>query len=74
MVAAFAYTLILGKPIVFYLGILTYLSFLFTATLGYFYFTGKPILPFKWHPRMAATSLILGLIHGALAASIYFNY
>lgn len=71
--ADFAYYSILGKPLVFYLGILTYFSFLFTASLGYFFFIGKPLLPFKWHPRMAVTSLILGLIHGVLAASRYFK-
>ncbi|MCL4354138.1 hypothetical protein M1349_01555 [Patescibacteria group bacterium] len=74
MLATLAYYPILGFPLIFYLGILTYISFLFTASVGYFYFTGRPILPFKWHPRMAVISLILGLIHGALAASAYFNY
>lgn len=73
MIVDFAYSPILGKPLVFYLGILTYLSFLFTAVLGYSFFKGRPILPFKWHPRIAITSLILGLIHGLLAASIYFK-
>lgn len=72
MIETIAYLSILGKPLVFHLGILTYLSFLFTATLGYFFFIGKPILPFKWHPRMAVTSLVLGFLHGFLAASVYF--
>lgn len=70
--ADFAYYLILGKPLVFYLGILTYLSFLSTALLGYFFSIGKPLLPFKWHPRIAILALTLGLIHGLLAVSIYF--
>lgn len=74
MVSLLAYLPILGKPLTFYLGIAAYLSFLFTAVLGYFFYTGRPILPFKWHPRMAVASLILGLIHGILAISIYFNY
>lgn len=74
MIATLAYTTILGKPLVFHLGILTYLAFLSTAILGYCFFIGKPILPFKWHPRLAVTALILGFIHGVMAASIYFNY
>ncbi|MCL5073784.1 MAG: hypothetical protein M1308_23255 [Actinobacteria bacterium] len=74
MVSSFAYFPLLGKPLTFYIGILTYLSFLLTATIGYFQYTGKPLVPFKWHPRIAAASLILGLIHGVLAASVYFHY
>lgn len=74
MIAALAYSLVLGKPIIFYLGILTYLSFSFTALLGYTHYIGKPILPFKWHPIFAVTSLTLGAIHGLLGLSVYFNF
>jgi len=35
MIASIAFTLILGKPIIFYLGIITFLSFCFTATIGF---------------------------------------
>ncbi|MBI2330243.1 hypothetical protein HYU94_02550 [Candidatus Daviesbacteria bacterium] len=74
MITAIAYYLILGKPVIFYLGILTYLSFLFTALLGYTYFKGRPILPFAWHPRFAAVSLILATIHGLLGLSLYLRF
>ncbi|KKR80868.1 MAG: hypothetical protein UU73_C0002G0148 [Candidatus Daviesbacteria bacterium GW2011_GWA1_41_61] len=67
-----AYLSILGKPLIFYLGILTYLLFVFTAILGYSNFRGRPILPFIWHPRIAAAALILATIHGLLALSVYF--
>ena len=74
MISSLAYLMFLGKPVVFYLGILTYLLFLFTAILGYTYFKGKPILPFIWHPRFAAASLILGTIHGLLGLSSYLHF
>lgn len=74
MISSLAYTMFLGKPVIFYLGILTYLSFSFTALLGYTYFKGKPILPFAWHPRFAVTSLALGAVHGFLGLSIYFHF
>lgn len=74
MIANLAYYLILGKPVIFYLGILTYTSFSFTALLGFSYYKGRPILPFAWHPRFAVTSLILGAIHGLLGLSIYLKF
>lgn len=74
MVSALAYFLILGKPLIFYLGILTYLSFALTALSGYMYYHGRPFLPFPWHPRLAAISLILGTIHGLMGFSLYFRF
>lgn len=67
-----AYYLILGKPFVMYLGILTLISFLFTAYIGYTNFKGKAKIPFKWHPVMAAISISLAVIHGILGISLYF--
>jgi len=75
MIQHIAYTLILGKPVVMYMGIITYFSFIFTATIGLLNFKGYGhIIPFKWHPRLAATSLILATIHATLGLSAYFNF
>jgi hypothetical protein len=74
MIASLAYYLILGKPLIFYTGILTYLSFSFTALLGYTHYIGRPLLPFKWHPIFAVTSLILGAIHGLFGLSVYLRF
>ncbi|MFA5872215.1 MAG: hypothetical protein WC858_05890 [Parcubacteria group bacterium] len=74
MVQTIAYTLILGKPVIMYMGILTYLSFIFTATIGYLNFKGNAIIPFKWHPRMAITSITLATLHAILGLSVYFNF
>jgi len=73
MIIKIAYFLIFGKPLIFYTGILTILSFWFTASIGYLNFKGSHAISFKWHPLMAAISILLSIIHGILALSIYFN-
>ncbi|MFA6255937.1 MAG: hypothetical protein WC606_02015 [Candidatus Absconditabacterales bacterium] len=73
MVAKLAYILILGKPLTMYLGILTFLAFSTTATLGFLIHKGYRI-PFKIHPTVAAISLLLAVIHGVLGIAIYFNF
>lgn len=66
MFRSIAYTLILGKPLIMWGGIITLTSFLFTAYISYSNNKGDHRIPFKWHPRMAAVSLILALFHGLL--------
>lgn len=72
MLAKIAYFLILGKPVVFYLGILTILSLLFTAAIGFLNKRGNHMIPLKWHFRMAGITVALSLLHGVLAISAYF--
>jgi hypothetical protein len=74
MVSSIAYYFIFGKPVIFYLGILTFLSFCFTASISILFRRGISYVPFKWHPRMAFISLSLAAIHGFLAISIYFRF
>lgn len=74
MIANIAGTQIFGIALVVYLGIVTYLTFILTAIIGYTNFRGTPILPFKWHPRVAVTALTLATIHGFLALSRYFGF
>ncbi len=71
MLEYITYYQILGKPLIMYLGIFTLSSFLITALIGYTTLRGKPIVPFKWHPRMAAISITLALIHGTLGILAY---
>lgn len=63
---------ILGKPLIMYLGIITLLSFLFTALIAVMNKKGISKINFKWHIRMAVTSIILALIHGILGMLAYF--
>jgi hypothetical protein len=66
MFARIAYYRILGKPLMVWLGIITFLSILFTALIGYLNFIGIHTISFKWHLAMAIISIILAIIHGLL--------
>jgi hypothetical protein len=74
MLTNVTYYLIFGKPLIMYLGILTLLSILLTATVGYLVFSGKakPPINFNTHRYLAYTSITLALIHGALGILAYF--
>ena len=74
MINSFAYILIWGKPLVMYLGLITFLLLLFTATVGALNYKGIRIIPFKWHPFLAATTITVAFIHGLLGLSIFFNF
>lgn len=55
---------ILGKPLILYLGALTLISFLITATIGLRYYRG--LIKFKWHPTMVVISFILAITMGII--------
>ncbi|MEK7598824.1 MAG: hypothetical protein AAB487_03785 [Patescibacteria group bacterium] len=74
MISGLAYTLVFGKPLIMYGGILTFLSLLFTAAISILNRKGVIKIPFKWHPRMAIITIILGAIHAFFGLSIYFNF
>jgi hypothetical protein len=75
MVSQIAYTLVFGKPVIMYLGIITYLSLLFTAFISVSNVKyGIHIIPFKWHPRMAAVTIILATIHAIFGLSAYLDF
>lgn len=74
MLEYITYYQILGKPLIMYLGILTLSSFLFTASIAVLNVKfGIAKIPFKWHPRMAAISITLALIHGTLGILAYIK-
>ncbi len=70
MFTEISYALIFGRPVIMYLGLLTLLSLLTTATLGYLVHHGRA--PFKWHWRSVIVTLSLAAIHGILGVLIYF--
>ena len=72
MLEKITYFLILGKPLIMYSGIITLLSFLFTASIVILNLNGISKIPFKWHPRMAIISITLALIHGLMGILAYF--
>lgn len=74
MISNIALTLFLGKPLVMYGGILTFFLLLFTATIGALNFKEITVIPFKWHPRLAITTIIIAIIHAIFGLSILFNF
>jgi len=66
-----SYAPIFGFPVIMYLGIITFASFLLTAAIGILNFRGVLWIPFRWHPRFAALSIALGIIHGSLGILAY---
>ncbi|MDD5337052.1 MAG: hypothetical protein PHS02_01060 [Candidatus ainarchaeum sp.] len=72
MLQEISYYLIFGKPLIMYLGVATMISLLATATIGFLNYTGRKTIPFKWHPRMAALTIILAVVHGVLGVLLYF--
>lgn len=71
MISQLAYYSILGKPLILYFGILTLLSFLFTAFIGLINYKGYKTIPFKWHPIMAGISITLAIVHAILGLASY---
>ncbi|MDP2708852.1 MAG: hypothetical protein Q8O93_02275 [bacterium] len=74
MINALANTLIFGNPLIMYGGILSLLLLLSTAAVGILNYRGIIIIPFKWHPRLAAATIIIALIHALFGLSFYFNF
>lgn len=71
MLTNISFYLIFGKPLIMYLGITTLLSFLFTASIGYASLYNIKWVSFKWHPKMAAITIFLAVIHGILGIAAY---
>ena len=65
------YFLVFGKPLIMYLGILTLLAFLVTASIAVMNMKGIRTIPFRWHPRCAVVAIFLALVHGSLGILAY---
>lgn len=74
MIAQFAYSIYFGIPVVAYTGMITFLSLLTTAMLGYFSLHGKIQNGFKYHLFSTRMTIVLALIHAILASSAYLNF
>lgn len=66
-----SYALFFGKPLILYLGVLTLLAIMFTASIAVLNSKGIRTISFKWHSRCAAVALCLALVHGALGILAY---
>ncbi|MCX6762897.1 MAG: hypothetical protein NT093_03920 [Candidatus Moranbacteria bacterium] len=75
MLSQIAYHQTLGLPLVAYLGMVTLLLLLFTATVGFLNFKMiTNVIPFKWHPRLAALTIIFAIVHAIFALSIHLGF
>ena len=72
MLQEFSYYLILGRPLILYLGIITVCMFLATASIPFLSQRGVVNIPFVWHARMAVLSVCFAIIHGMLGIGAYF--
>ena len=66
-----AYTLIFGKPVIVYLGVLTLALLLLTAAIPVLNRNGIRTIPLAWHPRCAIATICLALFHGMLGILAY---
>jgi cytochrome b561 len=74
MISRIAYYQIAGLPLVAYLGALTLFFLIFTALVGYLNFKGNTRIPFKWHPRLAAATIIFAIVHAIFALSAHLGF
>jgi hypothetical protein len=63
-----AVTNVIFQPLFAWLGLLTFLSLITTASYGYLLIKGK-VRSIPTHKRLAASTLTLGIIHAILALS-----
>ncbi len=72
MFSEITYYQIFGKPLIMYLGIVTLLSLLTTATIAILTMKGIRKFPLQWHTMGAVLSLTLAAIHAILGILLYF--
>jgi len=66
MLGLLASMTVFGLPLAIVFGIITILCLFITALLGYLVLKGKYNIPFAWHMRMAAATIVLAVIHAVL--------
>jgi len=72
MLEYITYYQILGKPLILYGGVATLISLLSTAMISVLNKRGIHVIPFRWHSRLAALTIALALVHGAMGLLAYF--
>ncbi|MCX8202470.1 MAG: hypothetical protein N3G74_01535 [Candidatus Micrarchaeota archaeon] len=71
MIKEIAYTMFFGKPLIFYVGLLGFLFFLATLSIGILISKGKSI-DIKWHKTSAIITFIFVLLHAIMGLFLYF--
>ena len=71
MVTSLGHIVIFGLPLAIYFGIITFICLFATAIIGVLVLKGYKI-PFKWHMRMAAVTILFAVIHVTLVIWLFF--
>lgn len=71
MLQELSYFLILGRPVIFYLGLITFVQILAAAAIAVLNRRGSHAIPFRWHPRVAAAAIACACIHGLFGMLLY---
>lgn len=64
MFGAIVSYMVLGIPVAVYLGIITVVCLLFTATISILNRRKIRVVSMKWHTRMAYVTIAVALVHG----------
>jgi MFS superfamily sulfate permease-like transporter len=62
---------VFGLPLIVYLGMATLSLLLFTASISVMTRRGMRRIPFRWHPRMAAVTIAVAIVHGFLGIMLF---
>jgi len=71
MLEEISYALLFGKPVIFWLGLTTFILLLTTLSIGYSIHHNLFNINFKWHKRFAFTTAAIAVIHASLALAHY---
>jgi len=72
MLSQITYFQILGKPLIMWGGIITFLLLVATAAIQILNRKGITRIPIVWHKRMALITIASALVHGILGLANYF--
>ena len=73
MIRDLAVTNVISQPLFAWLGLFTFLLLVSTATIGYSMVKGWT-RNIKLHKYVAATTLVVGLVHATMALSVLFGF
>jgi len=74
MIQKMAFTLFLGRPMMMYVGILTFLLLIVSAVIGYLSFRGNTSNLIRWLMWLARLTIVVASIHAIFGLASYFNF
>ncbi len=75
MIREISTVLLLGQPLLIWPGVIAVVFLVLTFSSGFLNKRGIRMIPFKYHPKLAYITIIFGIIHVIMSASVYlFNF